>query len=565
MVGSCRKASLAACLAGCLLVLGYPLMALAAADPGTVSDEIRARVEMLRSGSDLIVRGATVTSTTVLPALYQRRDFAPAWTNPRAVTQLFHAVRRIDEDGLDPEDYHLATLEQLQTEVGSDATASPARLADFDLLLTDSLIRLGYHLLIGKVDPVKVDGNWNMDRTINGRDAVLAVSSAIAEGSVDNLLAAVRPQHMYYRRLQNALARYRAIAAAGGWPAVPPGPTLKSGMSDPRIIALRARLAVTQSTPGADAQSPLFDAELESAVKVFQRQHGLAVDGAVGKATLAALNAPVEARIDQIRVNLERARWVLHDMPDEFVLVDIAGFNVRYIRDGQTLWQARAQVGKPYRRTPVFKSRITYLEMNPTWTVPPTILRNDVLPAIKRDTGYLKQKNMRVIDYNHNVVDPASIDWSRYSGPDFPYLIRQDPGPSNALGRIKFMFPNEHLVYLHDTPSKSLFERTERAFSSGCIRVENPYQFAELLLDDRNTWNRQAIMQAIDSEQTRKVTLPRPVTVLLLYWTVAPDDNGDVIFKQDIYGRDAGILAGLNSELSFNQQVFSWADSARAD
>ena len=562
MVSSCRKASLAACLAGFLLVLGYPLVAVAVADDSTVSDAIRARVETLQSGSDLIIRDATVASTTVLPTLYQQRDFAPAWTNTQAVKQLFDAVRNIDEDGLDPEDYHLTALEKLLAEVGGGASANPAQTADFDLLLTDSLIRLGYHLLIGRVDPVELDGHWNVNRTINGRDAVVAVSSAIAEGTVDNLLAAVRPQHMYYRRLQNALARYRAIAAAGGWPAVPPGSTLKSGMSDPRVIALRARLAVTQSMPGADAQSPLFDAQLDNAVKVFQRQHGLAADGAVGKATLAALNVPVEARIDQIRVNLERARWVLHDMPDEFVLVDIAGFNVRYIRDGQTLWQARAQVGKPYRRTPVFKSRITYLEMNPTWTVPPTILRNDVLPAIKRDMNYLEQKNMRVIDYNHNVIDPASIDWSRYSGPDFPYLIRQDPGPSNALGRIKFMFPNEHLVYLHDTPSKSLFERTERAFSSGCIRVENPYQFAELLLDDRNTWSRQAIMQAIDSEQTRKVTLPRPVTVLLLYWTVAPDDNGDVLFKQDIYDRDAAVLAGLNSEFSFHTPAFSWAGGA---
>ena len=565
MVGLCRKAAMTACLAGALLLLCFPLLAFAESSDRAVNDAIRARVETLQSGSDLVIQGATVASTTVLPALYQRRDFAPVWTNPRAIKQLFDAVRNIDEDGLDPEDYHLATLEKLQTEVGSEASVNPARRADLDVLLTDSLVRLGYHLLIGKVDPVELDGNWNVNRTINGRDAVLALSSAIAEGSVDNLLAAVRPQHMYYRHLQNALARYRAIAAAGGWPGVPAGPTLKSGMSDPRVIALRTRLSVTQRMPGADAQSALFDAALEDAVKVFQRQHGLAADGAVGKATLAALNMPVESRIDQIRVNLERARWVLHDMPEEFVLVDIAGFNVRYIRDGQTLWQARAQVGKPYRRTPVFKSRITYLEMNPTWTVPPTILRNDVLPAIKRDIAYLKQKNMKVIDYNHNVVDPTSIDWSRYRGPDFPYLIRQDPGPNNALGRIKFMFPNEHLVYLHDTPSKSLFERTERAFSSGCIRVENPYQFAELLLDDPNTWNRRAITQAIDSELTRKVTLPRPVTVLLLYWTVAPDDSGDVIFKQDIYGRDAGILAGLNSELSLNQQVFSWADSAKAD
>jgi len=282
----------------------------------------------------------------------------------------------------------------------------------------------------------------------------------------------------------------------------------------------------------------------------------------VGKGTLAALNVPVEGRIDQIRVNLERARWVLHDLPEEFVLVDIAGFNVRYIRNGRIIWDARAVVGRPFRKTPVFKSRITYLEMNPTWTVPPTILRKDVLPAIKQDIGYLQEQNMRVIDYDRNVIDPATIDWQRYSGRDFPYLIRQDPGPRNALGRIKFMFPNEHLVYLHDTPSKSLFERTERAFSSGCIRIEHPFRFAELLLDDPAHWNRDAVIKAIESGETREVSLPRPVTVILLYWTVASEANGDVTFKQDIYERDAAVLAGLNSALGSHQPVFSWAGSA---
>ncbi len=558
MVGSRRKVSATACLAGFLLSLNYPLMAWSAANNDAVSEEIRARVETLQSGSDLIIDDSSVASTTVLPALYQQRDFMPVWTNPRSVAQLFEALRHIDEDGLDADDYHLAALDTLRAEIGSPAASNPAQMADFDVLLTDSLIRLGYHLLVGKVDPVELDSNWNLNRTINGRDAVLAVSSAIAEGSIDRLLASVRPQHSYYRHLQAALARYLAIAENGGWPTVPPGPALKDGTTDERVVALRRRLAVTQSLPGTDAQSPLFDQELKNAVKLFQRQHGLAPDGVVGKATVAALNVPVEARIDQIRVNLERARWVLHDLPDEFVLADIAGFNVRYIRSGRTLWEARAQVGRPYRKTPVFKSEITYVEMNPTWTVPPTILRNDILPAIKRDIAYLKKKNMRVIDYNHKVVDAESIDWTRYSGPDFPYLIRQEPGPSNALGRIKFMFPNKHLVYLHDTPSKSLFERTERAFSSGCIRIENPFQFAELLLDDPQTWNLAAIRRAIDARETQTVSLPRPVTVILLYWTVAAGDDGEVIFKQDIYDRDAAVLAGLNSEFSFHTPAFSW-------
>ncbi len=562
MACSCREVPAAAFAVGLLLLLCYPLPALAAAPENTVAEHIRAGVERLETGSDLVIQGTAVASTTVLPALYRQRNFMPVWNNRDSVAQLFDALRNIDKDGLNAKDYHLAALENVQTNISAAVSPDAAQLADFDILLTDSLIRLGYHLLIGKVDPVELDSNWNMERRLDGMDAVLALSRAIEQGTVDNLLAALRPQHITYRRLKQALAHYRAIAANGGWAFVPAGETLKPGMSDPRVVALRKRLGVTQEIRAQDDESPVFDEGLEASVKTFQARHGLAADGVVGRATLEALNVPVETRIDQIRVNLERARWVLHDLPQEFVLVDIAGFNVRFIRNGRTIWDSRAVVGRPYRKTPVFKSRITYLEMNPTWTVPPTILRNDVLPAIKHDIDYLRQQNMRVIDYNHNVIDPASIDWQRYSGRDFPYLIRQDPGPHNALGRIKFMFPNEHLVYLHDTPSKSLFERTERAFSSGCIRIEHPFRLAELLLDDPDTWNQETIRKAIDAAQTRKVSLPRPVTVILLYWTVAADGYGDVTFKQDLYDRDAAVLAGLNSDFSFHQPAFSWAGGA---
>jgi murein L,D-transpeptidase YcbB/YkuD len=552
----------AAFATGLVLLLCYPFPALAAAPENAVAAQIRAGVERLEAGSDLVIQGTAVASTTVLPALYRQRNFMPVWSNPGSVAQLFDALRNIHNDGLNARDYHLAALEDAQANISATASPDVAQLADFDILLTDSLIRLGYHLLTGKVDPVKLDSNWNMERRLDGMDAVLALSRAIEQGTVDNLLAALRPQHLTYRRLKQALAHYRAIAANGGWPLVPAGETLKPGMRDPRVVALRKRLAVTQEVREQDSESPVFDEGLEASVRTFQARNGLAADGIVGRATLEALNVPVEARIDQIRVNLERARWVLHDLPQEFVLVDIAGFNVRFIRNGRTVWDSRAVVGRPYRKTPVFKSSITYLEMNPTWTVPPTILRNDVLPAIKRDIGYLRQQNMRVIDYNHNVIDPASIDWQRYSGRDFPYLIRQDPGPHNALGRIKFMFPNEHLVYLHDTPSKSLFERTERAFSSGCIRIEHPFRLAELLLDDPDTWNQDTIRMAIDAAETRKISLPRAVTVILLYWTVATDGHGEVTFKQDLYDRDAAVLAGLNSDFSFHQPAFSWAGGA---
>jgi murein L,D-transpeptidase YcbB/YkuD len=490
----------------------------------------------------------------VLPALYEMHDYAPLWSNPRAIDQLLGAIRNIDREGLVAADYHLAVLDALeQQQAAGPVAGQPELAAGYDLLLTDALLRLAYHLAFGKVDPEALDPDWNMRRHIEWPDAVAQLDAAIREGRIDVLLDAVRPALPSYARLIAALGEYRGIAARGGWQNVPAGPSLKPGMTDPRVVAVRQRLVASGDLPGDDTDSAQFDAPLEAAVRRFQGRHGLTVDGIAGKATLAAMNVPVERRIDQIRANLERARWVLHDLPPEFVLVDIAGFNVRFYRDKRMIWETRAVVGRPARMTPVFKSRITYFEVNPTWTVPPTILREDVLPAVRRNPRYLQEKNMRVIDRQGHAVDPAGIDWSRYSRGGFPYTIRQEPGPENALGRIKFMFPNSHAVYLHDTPSKQLFNRTERTFSSGCIRIENPYRFAELLLDGDPDWNRERVIEAVDSLKTRSIRLRNPVEVILLYWTVDVDKNGDVLFKQDIYNRDPPIIKALGKDFSFRK------------
>jgi murein L,D-transpeptidase YcbB/YkuD len=293
-------------------------------------------------------------------------------------------------------------------------------------------------------------------------------------------------------------------------------------MNDERVLALRARLIASGELPAENRDSPLFDATLEQGVKAFQARQNLEVDGKVGKGTLAAMNVPVQARIDQIRVNLERARWVLHDLPEDFVLADIAGFRVSYFRGGVPVWEARSQVGKAYRKTPVFRSQIRYLVMNPTWTVPPTILEQDILPKLKQDPAYLKKKNMRVIDHQGNTVDASTLDWKKYTGRDFPYMIRQDPGPNNALGQIKFMFPNDHAVYLHDTNYRDLFGRSERAFSSGCIRIEEPFQLADILLDDPEKWS--------------------------------PGADGKVHFRKDIYDRDPPVLDKLNDRFHFRRK-----------
>jgi murein L,D-transpeptidase YcbB/YkuD len=321
-----------------------------------------------------------------------------------------------------------------------------------------------------------------------------------------------------------------------------------------RVVALRQRLAAEGFLSPASNQGELFDAEVEAAVKQFQDHHYLTADGVVGRGTLAALNVPIESRIDQLRVNLERGRWVLHDLESRFIIVDIAGFEAFYYNNDEDVWTTRVQVGKPYRATPVFRDQITYLDFNPTWTIPPTILAKDILPKVKRDVSYLSERNIKVLDRNGTVIDPHTLDWSKYSGRNFPYILRQDPGPNNALGRVKFMFPNPHFVYLHDTPSKSLFNRTGRAFSSGCIRVEKPVELAEILLNDPKRWNQEKIRREFETAKTRSVRLKEPVPILLFYWTARPDDNGHVRFKQDIYGRDTAVLRALNDDFKVHSR-----------
>ena len=528
------------------------LSPLQAADENLEQERIRQRVEQIRSGSGLEIEGNQISSGLVLPALYEQRDYTLIWSRQESVNQLFNALENIDEDGLSPADYHIDKLRELRSRIENAQLSDTGIAADYDILLTDSLIRLGYHLLAGKVDPVQLDSNWNMDQAIGSLDMILQMAQSIDTAMVTELVESLRPQWPVYPMLKAALMRYRLIEQQGGWPSVPEGVVLKRGMSDPRVTDIRKRLAVTGELSAAESGSTLYDEAVEIAVEQFQRHHNLAADGATGAATRAAMNVPVEDRIEQIRVNLERARWVLHNLPDEFVLVDIAGFQVHYFRGGKPVWRTRAQVGTPFRKTPVFKSTITYLEINPTWTVPPTILNKDILPKLWDDPAYLQKRDMQVIQYNGTPVDASTIDWSLYPGKDFPYLIRQNPGPRNALGRIKFMFPNEHLVYLHDTPSKSLFERSERTFSSGCIRIENPYSFAELLLKS-DEWDTEKIVEVVDSKIKISVSLPSPVTVVLLYWTVNAETDEHIVFKKDIYNRDAAILVGLKQPFKFRK------------
>ena len=535
-----------------LVILSPLIYSLSFAQKELANEIIEEKVDELWTTGKLNIGNANIASKHWLPALYERNGFQLLWQNPQNVKDLISDLGSIAEDGLNPEDYHLSQLLVFKLRLDGNKSPDPSMLVDYDILLTDSLVRLCYHLQFGKVDPESLDPAWNMSRQVRNKNPVAAIEKRLKTASLAEGLKNIRPKIENYQWLKSVLKKYLEIREAGGWETVPEGTTLKLGMTDQRISQLRQRLAVSGDFVGEVTDADFFDEDLMAAVIRFQNKHRLEADGVVGKNTYAALNIPVKQRIDQIRVNLERARWVFHKLPPDFIAVDIAGFRV-YDMDGINIdWSSRVQVGKPFRKTPVFRSEIKYIVFNPTWTVPPTILRKDILPKIKKNPDYLRKMKISVIDRKGRAVDPKSVNWSKYSK-NVPYTLRQEPGPHNALGRMKFIFPNKYFIYLHDTPSRSLFGRKERAFSSGCIRVDKDIELAELLLNDPAQWNRQSILKLLETNETLRVDLPKPKTVMLVYLTVSVDENGNYIFKKDIYERDRPVLEGLNEEFAIWQ------------
>lgn len=469
-------------------------------------------------------------------ALYAARAYQPLWPAERAAAAQ-EALAGAQAHGLRPADYHLPAIERL----GAD----PAAQAQRDLLLSDGLLLLGSHVRSGAVEVGSLVARRQpllLDADLPGRLQQAATAADFLAGLTSSLAG--------YPRLQEALARYRAITAAGGWPRLPDGPTLRPGDRDPAIHVLRARLAregMDRAPPERpDAQ---FDPPLALAVQAFQKRHGLDADGVVGMRTRRALDTPASRRVAQLVANLERRRWLGEAPGKRQVRVNTAAFTLDAIDGARVTLHMRVVVGQPFRPTPEFADRIRYLVLNPYWEVPPSLAVEDKLPLIRRDPGYLEREHIRVLQgwgEQPTRIDPASVDWNGL-GSALPYRLRQDPGPWNALGRVKFMFPNAHNVYLHDTPARALFAQAERGFSSGCVRLQDAPALAEWILADHPRWTAQALREALAGQDTRTVHLPEPVPVYLLYWTAWVDADGTVQFRRDIYDRDeplAAVLAG---------------------
>jgi murein L,D-transpeptidase YcbB/YkuD len=520
-----------------------------------VRELLRNRIEASGTPAMLEVGGSGIYACRALPVFYERRSYLPAWIEGERVSpmasELLAALRSADAEGLNPADYHLFEIERLLKQAGDPphpVSSSDLRtMVDLDLALTDAFLIYGSHTVAGRVNPETIDSEWLANR--RDVDMVEVLDRALSSKAVLGTLESLRPSGRGYSGLRNALVDYRDINTKGGWPFIPAGPKMQRGDFGDRIRLLRKRLETSGDLPAGDIERPdSFDESLEEAVKLFQRRHGLDIDGVVGPATLSALNVPTAARVSQIEVNMERWRWLPEDLGRRYVFVNIANFELDVVEDKREVITMRAIVGRDYRRTPVFSDRMTYLVLSPFWNVPPSLAAQDILPQVRKDPNYLAQKGMRVFEgwgSDTKEIDPLSVDWSSITGKNLRYRFRQDPGPSNSLGRVKFMFPNKFNVYLHDTPSRDLFQKTARAFSSGCIRIENPIELSEYLLQGDPRWDQSAILAAIDRRIEQTVNLPEPIPVHLLYWTAWVDAAGIANFREDIYGRDKLVAEAL--------------------
>jgi len=508
---------------------------------------LQQRLEQLYFEVETSIGKEPVYATGYLLDLYRKNQFNLLWSNASSVNQLVSAIHASADEGLIPDDYHLKAL----TQYGHDQKdqASLARQVEYDLLLSDAMILLGHHKRDGKVDPRTVEDKKNLEPATPRSWSVDTYLTAIKNGTVRDTLDKLSPRHPSYVNLKEALSRYKQIAGKSSWRQIPAGQSLKPGMVDQRVPAIRQRLAATgEYHAKGGGEATLYDDHLVTAVKTFQARHHIEPDGVVGNSTIKAMNISMAERINQIRVNLERTRWVIHDMPNSSLIVDIAGFMVQYYHDSKLIWKSKVMVGKPFHQTPVFRSAITYIVLNPTWTPTPDIVKNETVPSIIKDPEFLAKQRMRVLDSSGTEIDPHTIPWKQYQGRVLPYTLRQDPGVDNSLGLIKFLFPNPYHVYMHDTPSKSLFGRTQRAFSHGCIRVQNPMELGRLILanDPGNPTTIERMDQILASGKTATVILKQPLPVYLMYLTTSVQD-GKVMFKPDLYNRDEGIVAALNA------------------
>lgn len=532
--------------------------------PPAVAQIIRETVTVQTLPASLKDQKERVRAWEEMRRFYEKRGFTPAWSDssgPLPVAQeLIQAIAPLGVEGIAPGRYQPEKLEALRREVEEiesfEDPHAQRRLADLDVELTNTYLTLAAHLAVGRLQPEKLRIDWYTKPRNVDLDARLEQALA-QEGGLTNALRSFTPPHEEYARLRQALGRYREIAAKGGWPTVPADEDLKKGATGDRVQALRLRLAATgdlavQAPAGAKGQPappPVYDDAVAAAVSRFQKRHGLEVTGVVDEETLAELNVPAADRVRQIQVNMERWRWMPATLGERYIYVNVPEFYMRLFEGDRVGMEMRVVVGKDQSKTPAFSDQMTYLELNPAWNLPNTILSEEILPKLASDPGYLARNEMEVVKgWGENEEVVSFADLSELGKPGSPYRVRQRAGRANPLGQVKFMFPNEFDIYLHDTPADHLFDRAERDFSHGCIRLEKPLELAYYLLKDDPKWTPEAIQATVSSGEHASIKLPRPLPVHILYWTAWADADGTVQFRKDVYGHDAALEEALADE-----------------
>ncbi|MEX1057558.1 MAG: L,D-transpeptidase family protein, partial [Natronospirillum sp.] len=469
----------------------------------------------------------------------------PLWIShqgpDKALLALVDVLNQAGDHGLRPNDYHVRSLEEYL------ALPRPGQLqlAELDVLATLSMQFYAHDLSSGRHDPGAIDTNWQLDIADHNWQRLLTMQSPSA---MVNALPDLAPQHADYRALQRWMVYYQELNERNDDIQIPPGELLMWGSREPRVALLRARLQQLGELrdTGRSPNGSLFDRALEQAVRSFQRRHQLKADGRAGTQTIAAMNVPVAERAEQIRINLERWRWLPAELEEQRLWVDLTAYTLHMHLNGEH-HSMRTVIGDTEHPTRVFRGEMTYLEVNPTWRVPQRIARELLLPQVKADRSYLQRNSYEVFSGWHSGaarLNPEDIDWTAIQSDDLAYRFEQLPNPGNAMGKYKFMFPNRNAIYLHDTPVQHHFSQTYRAHSAGCVRVEDPSFFANQLVANSLS-GRDQLARARRTSATTVISLDQPLPIYLVYFTAALDAHGLPEFRSDVYERDPLMRAAM--------------------
>ena len=479
---------------------------------------------------------------------YTSTGFRPVWIADGKLTPRAEAVLAVlaaaGEEGMEPSNYlppSLASFDAASLPKAGDMQA----LARLDLGITAMAVKYARDASGGQFDPNRLSRYYDIAPEPVSTDLVLKVL-AYSPFS-DAYLRGLQPQHPAYAAMKAELGKLRKESAGSEFVPVAEGKRVKPGQSDPRILALRDRLedlALLPPEAAADADSEILDPTLSAALKQFQKQAKIKETGSLDSATVAALNDHGSERdLRRLTYNMERMRWLPKNLGEKFIFVNTAAFQVSVMDKGNEIWRSKVIVGKPMNQTSAFHDEMETVVFNPTWGVPPSIIANEYLPKLWDDPSYLDREGFVVTDSSGEVIPSTYIDWNYYTG-RVPFDIQQPSGPGNALGEIKFLFPNKHDIYMHDTPTKNLFAKEMRAYSHGCVRVQNPRDFATVVLG----WSRAKVDKYVGYGETQSVPLPAKIPVHITYFTAWPDENGKILYFSDIYGRDKTMEKAISAQ-----------------